>query len=49
VHKLDLPAKTLIQTAPLTSARTGRITPKNSEVDRHNHLVLILPGTRGDW
>jgi superfamily I DNA and/or RNA helicase len=32
VHKLDLPAKTPIQPPRLTPPRTGRITPKNSEV-----------------
>jgi hypothetical protein len=39
VHKLDLPAKTPIQPRRLTPPRTGRITPKNSEVDRR----LALP------
>jgi hypothetical protein len=38
VHKLDLPATTPIQPRRLTSPRTGRITPKNSEVDRPDNL-----------
>jgi hypothetical protein len=47
-RKLDLvgctnsifPAKTPIQPPQLTSPRTGRITPKNSEVDRGDALGL---------
>ncbi len=42
VHKLDLPAKTLIQPPPLTSARTGRITPKNSAGRRSDALGLSV-------
>jgi hypothetical protein len=40
VHKLDLPATTPIQPRRLTSPRTGRITPKNSEVDRGDALAF---------
>jgi hypothetical protein len=45
VHKLDLPCKMPIQQARLASPRTGRITPKNSEVDRR----MALPSPAGNW
>src|SRR6266511_4805431 len=39
VHKLDLPSKDADQPPRLTSPPTGRITPKNSEVDRPDELA----------